>query len=346
MAAAEKICEMVSLLVENGANVNAVNDCGRNALMEAALWGRIEIVKILLNSGVNKSLRDHSGRCAKDLAEPCRENEEERNRRSRQAAGDQVCERDRDRRHISISLRDSNDGNQNVYTEPLPSSQLTNYSFKKSPANMTITLSGPIRQYSVTRIFKTAAILDRGDQFARVSATSGWGRVALPMNRTMGRDWVEQVDYIARIIGHTFQPPPSPEHDHGTPGKYHASHAEKKLIAYFIDKHVFLPEDQSPDQALKESIDALDNSVCKAKDLFATFAKVSELEMQKEILEQDLFEADDHLLREAYDQERVQSLRQKISEISEELLNLESDKYVTAMREKQTRMLKLTKRGK
>lgn len=344
MAAAEKSCEMVSLLVENGANVNAVNDCGRNALMEAALWGRIETVKILLNSGVNKSLRDHSGRCAKDLAAPCRENKEERNRRSRQAAGDQVCERDRNRRHISISLRDSNDGNQNFYTGPLPSSQLTNYSFKKSPANMTITLSGPICQYPVTRISKTAAILDRGDQFARVSSTSGWGRDSLPVNRLMRRDWVEQVDYIARIIGYTFQPPPSPEYDHGMPGRFYASHAEKKLIAYFLDKHIVLPEDEIPDQALRESIDALNKSVCKARDLFATCAKVSELEMQKETLEHDVFEADDYLLGEEYDQEKVQSLEHKISEISEELSNLESDKDVAAMRKKQKERIRLMER--
>jgi hypothetical protein len=31
--------------------------------------------------------------------------------------------------------------------------------------------------------------------------------------------------------------------DRGTPGKFNASHAEKQLIAYFLDRHVFLPED-------------------------------------------------------------------------------------------------------
>jgi hypothetical protein len=344
-AAAEKSYEMVSLLLKNGSNVNAVNDCGRDALMEAALWGRIETVKILLGFDANQSLRDHRGRCAKDLAEPCRENEEERNTRSRRAAEEQLYERNKDRRHISILLRDSNVNNlHNVYTGPLSSNQITDYSFNKSSANMTITLSGPIHRYSVPRLTKTAAILDRGDQFARVSATSGWGSDALPVNRAMGRKWVEQVDYIARVVGHTFEPPPSREFDHGTPGKYYSSHAEKKLIAYFLDKHIFLPEDESPDQALGESIDALDDSLREGRDLSTTWARVDDLEKQKEKLERDLFQADDYLLREDYDQEKVQNLQQQVSQISRELSKLESDKDVTSMREKQKEMLRLTKR--
>ncbi|KAH6956206.1 hypothetical protein DER45DRAFT_614173 [Fusarium avenaceum] len=344
MAAAQKGCEMVSLLLENGANADAVNDCGRNALMEAALWGRIETVRILLNFGVNKSLCDHSGRCAKDLAETCRENEEERNRRSPEAAGDQIYERDRDRRHISIFLHDSNEDKQKVYTRPIPSSQLNTYSFHKSPTDNTIILSGPIQSYSVSRTTKTAAMLDRGNQFARVPATSGWRRDALPKNRAMGRNWDEQVDYIARIVGHTFLPTMSREFDRGRPGKYYASHAEKKLIAYFLDKHVFLPEDENPDHALGESIEALDEALCEAKDLFATRTNFSDLESQKQKLERDLFQADDYLLGEEYDQEEVQDLTQKISKISKELSNLESDKDVTAIREKEKERMRLMAR--
>lgn len=56
MVAAEKSCEMVSLLIQNGADVNAVNNHGRSALMEAALWGRIESVKVLLEANADKSL--------------------------------------------------------------------------------------------------------------------------------------------------------------------------------------------------------------------------------------------------------------------------------------------------
>lgn len=45
MAAAEKSHEMVSLLLQHCADANAINNDGRSALMEAALWGRIKSVK-------------------------------------------------------------------------------------------------------------------------------------------------------------------------------------------------------------------------------------------------------------------------------------------------------------
>ena len=78
MAAAERSHEMVSLLLQHGADVNAINNDGRTALMEAALWGRVESVEALLNANADKRLRDHEARCAMDLAKPARENEKER----------------------------------------------------------------------------------------------------------------------------------------------------------------------------------------------------------------------------------------------------------------------------
>lgn len=111
MAAAEKSHEMVSLLLQNGADVNATNNDGRGALMEAALWGRIETVRTLLRFNADKYLRDHHSHCAMDLAQPCRENEKERYKCSSRAAEEQVFERNKDRRLISILLRESITGN-------------------------------------------------------------------------------------------------------------------------------------------------------------------------------------------------------------------------------------------
>jgi hypothetical protein len=127
MAAAEKNQEMVSLLLQNGAEVNAINNDGRSALMEAALWGRVKSVKALLNSNADKHLRDHQGRCAVDLAQPTRKNEKERYQRSRRAAAESVPEYDRDRRHIVILLSDSNAEKQYAYTTPLSKTERNNY---------------------------------------------------------------------------------------------------------------------------------------------------------------------------------------------------------------------------
>ena len=174
-------------------------------------------------------------------------------------------ERDRDRRHIVVLLGDSNAEKQHGYTGPLSESERSKYGFKKSQSEMAITLYGPIRSYSVPRITKTAAVLNRGDQFARISATSGWGADALPLNYKTKPHWIEQVYYIASTIDYKFQDAPDPGQDQGNSGQYFASHAEKKLIAYFIDRHVFMPQDREPDQKLEDSILEAEHSLAEGK---------------------------------------------------------------------------------
>jgi hypothetical protein len=77
-AAAEKRSSMVPLLLEHGAVVNAVNRDGRSPLMEAALWGRLDSAKLLLENTADKNLRDVENRLAIDLARPTQRNRRER----------------------------------------------------------------------------------------------------------------------------------------------------------------------------------------------------------------------------------------------------------------------------
>lgn len=332
MAAAEKSHEMVSLLLQRGADANAINNDGRSALMEAALWGRIESVRALLKANADKRLRDHEGRRAIDLAQPARKNEKERYRRSSNAAAEKVPERDRDRRHIVLLLSDLDTEKQHRYTRPLSESERNKYGFRKSQSEMSITLHGPICSYRVPRITKTATILDRGDQFARIAATSGWGSDALPLNNKTGPHWIEQVYYIASTIGHEFQNAPDPGWDQGKPGQYFASHAEKKLIAYFIDRHVFMPQDREPDQKLEDTIVEVEDLLAEENHSSVARSKVCDLEETKVKLGCQLFNVDDRLLGNSYDEEEVNSLKHEIHAIHEELLSLESDVNVTVMR--------------
>lgn len=81
-AAAERSPGMVALLLDNGAKVNRRNGMGRTPLMEAALWGRAENAQILLRNGADKTLSDHHGRTASNLASPSDRNSDEREGRA------------------------------------------------------------------------------------------------------------------------------------------------------------------------------------------------------------------------------------------------------------------------
>lgn len=346
LAAAEESHEMVSLLLQYGADVNAVNHDGRSALMEAALWGRIGNVRALLNFTADKFLRDRGCRCALDLAGQDRKNEKERYRRFRREAAESVPIRDRDRRHIVILLDDSTSEKRKAYTTPLSKNKQGNYYFRKSQTEMAITLCGPIQKYSVPRISKTAAVLDRGDQFARISGTSGWGANSQPRNYKMRPHWVEQVCYIASTIGHAFQSAPDPSWDQGIPGQYFASHAEKKLVAYFLDKHIFMSQDREPDQALRNSILEVEESLEEGKCSSVAWAKVCGLEERKEKLAHELFGADDRLLGDSYDEQAVARLNHDIRAIDEALSSHESDAHVATMRNREKKKRMLLKREK
>lgn len=63
-----------------------------------------------------------------------------------------------------------------------------------------------------------------------------------------GRDWTNDVVRISHLIGHTLSP--DSWKDRGEPGRFNASHAEKQLIAYFISKHSFLPDEHRSITAL------------------------------------------------------------------------------------------------
>jgi hypothetical protein len=345
VAAMEKSHEMVSLLLQHGADTNAINNHRRSALMEAALWGRIESVKALLHANADKGLRDYENHCAIDLAQPTRNNEKERYRRSRFAAADRVPERDGDRRHIVVLLRDPVDAEkQQRYTGPLSETERNKYGFRKNESEMAITFYGPIQSHRVPRITKTAAVLDRGVQFVRISATSGWAADVLPLNDKARPTWIDHVYYIASIVGHEFQTAPNPRMDQGTLGQFYACHAEKKLIAYFIDRHLFLPRDREYDLPLEDLIQKAENSLAEIRYYGAACKKVHDLEEKKEALGRELFEADDRLLEDAYDAREVKRLKDRIHVIEREISNLEFDVEVVAMRAQEKELCKLWKR--
>jgi hypothetical protein len=76
-AASRGIPKMVELLLEFGADINAQNDHGRTALMEAVLWGQLTSANYILDKGA-AWLEDNDGNSAVDLSKINERNERER----------------------------------------------------------------------------------------------------------------------------------------------------------------------------------------------------------------------------------------------------------------------------
>jgi len=155
MASCEKNSDMISLLLDCGADVNAVNTKGRSALVEAALLGRLENVKILIRNGADRNLRENKKRTAADLTQPTRENRIERHLRAGGGFGPSAREpiykedtfsRDAYRREILRLLADNkNIKHKTVYGDALTAPQCKDYSFRRSPETQKIVLRDLLR---------------------------------------------------------------------------------------------------------------------------------------------------------------------------------------------------------
>lgn len=106
--ACERHPSMVALLLSKGSDPNAQDENGRTPLMLGALWGRLENVQLLLDSGADQDLvavRDGKQVRAIDFAQKSRDNAEERN--MNRVYREDVFERDRDREEIVRLLEDA-----------------------------------------------------------------------------------------------------------------------------------------------------------------------------------------------------------------------------------------------
>ncbi|KAJ9300094.1 hypothetical protein DTO271G3_2211 [Paecilomyces variotii] len=333
MAAAEENIDMVSLLLEHGAEVNAINRGGRSALMEAALWGRLGNVKLLLDHGANKDCRDEENLRAIDLARATQRNRDERYWR---AGGDiwsdsdqgpvyreDTFKRDIDRQSIVRLLGGEDRKSSIVYGSPPAASQYEDYSFKRSPTGDSIVLRGPIENYPISTPRKTVARLERGGKFLSVAAMSGWSHDPWQSVIVSGRQWTEDVFYISSIVGHTLTS--NDRLDQGRPGRYNACHAEKQLIADFISRHIFLPRDTELELELEAKIKSMEDQ-CVA--LFLLDASVRDLALLRRThkdLQIKLFDADDVMV--GYDEsgDKIKALRSQIESTEDKLEQLNTN---------------------
>lgn len=252
LAACEKYPAMIKLLLDHGADVDQQNKNGRSPLMEAALWGRIDNVRYFLEHGANRNLRDvHSSR-AIELAEPSLRNDEERHWRS---GGEVRIYREvtfianQARRVIFELLKEPEDYLSRVV--PKQDQMFQTHLFKKTN-RQSIELIAPIVEFPIPTEWKSIASLQRPSKYPSIAAMSGWSHGETKVTIS-GREWTDDVMRISQIVGHEL--PIDQQRDQGSKGRFFASHAEKQLIAYFINKHVLVEcEEQELLQRAKRPI--------------------------------------------------------------------------------------------
>jgi hypothetical protein len=76
--------------------------------------------------------------------------------------------------------------------------------------------------------------------FPDVYAKSGWGHNQVEKDFVIsGKHWTTEVMNLCQKIKFSLRP--NLDYDQGVSGQYNASHVEKQLIAYYIYKHLSLP---------------------------------------------------------------------------------------------------------
>lgn len=233
LAAMEIIPEMVALLLDYGSDVNARNHARRTPLMEAALWGRRETVRILLEHSADKTLQDQAGKRAIDLAQTLEENEKERERRAEENT-ERPYQARQDRNDIVRMLTDWST------QDDAPNGQRSRYVPQIGSIELVTPIAQPANTDENADGWNHIAVLDRGEQFPPVNASSRVidGAKVIVVG---GQSLWQLVVKIASLVGHQLTLEPNQDRDE--PSRFSASHAEKQLIAYFVDKHLFLPDD-------------------------------------------------------------------------------------------------------
>jgi ankyrin repeat protein len=242
--------KMVDILLVHGANVDVRLSWFPTPLMEAARYGRLDIVQTLLRVGADINLkafiehpderRENRVVTAYDFAKddylwsPVYSENTERCRQAMMSKRRAIM--------ACLSPHDIRD-------------QVPSIKFVRGPKNQ-IDITENISMGQTDRSnSKTVAFLDRGPDYPYVAAISGYEDGGYTKNMQTkftviisNKKWTDIVlDFVSEFNGHMEDAiiDLQPHHlkDKGKRGRYHACHAEKQLVAYYIYEQFILPWD-------------------------------------------------------------------------------------------------------
>ncbi|KAK4903448.1 hypothetical protein LTR27_000379 [Elasticomyces elasticus] len=214
----------IRLLQSLGVKLHHANVYGRTALMEAALWGQAQSVMYLTAVGADTRAQDGNGMTAIDLARGYERNRKERIQHRRVAGYQETAAACHQRLLIVHHLASLEQREKDA----LDTGSFGNVSKSGVMHRMP---SGHLALFKPTTLLRMPSIdssqafasLDRGPEYPQVHALSGHcnpGREDVLDNSVWTRKAVE----LCELIGH-----PKTES--------WASHAEKQIAAFLVDKH-------------------------------------------------------------------------------------------------------------
>lgn len=233
--------DILELLVAKGSEIDHQNHEGRTALMEAVIYGRLHSIQFLLSKHANRSLSD--------------------------IRGDDALKLNRNSYHCSQILKFAL--NQAIITTLLKAPPRAP-PFRPSPH--TPTPSGPrygafhgdghqciyfdrVQTFDLKTAKQAVARLERGGPFSVVCAASGWTTYNTSPAPIDAAIWTNEVFRVSKLVGHELTPEPFPHS--GVPGQWNACHVEKQLVAWFLSRHVILPDELGDECEEQDRLDAL-----------------------------------------------------------------------------------------
>ena len=156
-----------------------------------------------------------------------------------------------------------------------------------------LALHGRIDEFLITYGWKRVARLERGGSMLSVGAMSRLQQCSVQSLTVDGQQWTDDIFYTSGLVDHILT---SDSKDRGRAGQHNACHAEKQLIAYFIDRHVFLPRDCLPDWKLEEQIKSQEDKIEEFLSITKIGREVASLRKKRDELEYKLFDEDGNFI--------------------------------------------------